>query len=85
MAEVNWDGVAFDAEHSPRQVLLEILEKADEIETLVVALATKPNEGEGQIIRCVTSGQGVYSLGLAVYAQSYLKEFVLNAEDVDGR
>ena len=77
MADIDWDSVAFEADHSPRALLAELLADADEIETLVVIISKADKEDpKSKQVRWETSGDGVSSLGLAQYCLNGLTKYV---------
>lgn len=64
MAEVNWDDEIYKAENSPRAVLADFLEHADDYYALVIA-AVKRDAVDTDSFAWDSSGSAITCIGLA--------------------
>lgn len=72
MSEVNWDDEIYKAENSPRAVLAEFLEDADEYSAIVVA-AVKNEAVDADAFRWETSGSAITCIGLTTLVLDALR------------
>lgn len=70
--DINWDQIAYEADNSPKSLLLELLEDADSYDCLV-AVISKKNEDGSESVQCSSSGSGLTVYTLSKYGEIFFR------------